>query len=173
MRKLSTSELGRKSVSEFHLSKKTPVIIVLDNVRSGLNVGSIFRTADAFLFEAIYVCGITAQPPHKEILKTALGAHETVAWKYFSRTMDAIEELKKNQYQVAAVEQTDKSILLSDFNPGKKTAIVFGHEVSGVNQEIIDACDVSIEIPQSGMKHSLNIAVCAGIVCYDLFMKLK
>lgn len=160
---------------EFRQSEKIPLVIVLDNVRSGYNAGSVFRTADAFRAEAIYICGITAVPPHKEILKTALGATETVSWKYFKRTEDALAALKKNGYSVFAVEQTDKSILLDDFatEKGRKYALVFGHEVDGVSNEVLPLCDGSIEVQQHGTKHSLNIAVCAGIVVYEMERKLR
>lgn len=175
MRKLTMSELGRKSVTEFKGAKKIPLIIVLDNVRSAHNVGSVFRTADSFLLEAIYLCGITAQPPHREILKTALGAASSVDWKYFQNTLDAVNELKKNGFQIISVEQTTKSIKLNDFIPAsdEKFAVVFGNEVSGVDADVISTSDFSIEIPQSGTKHSLNISVCAGIVVWDFFIKIK
>lgn len=172
MKKLKNFELGRKSVQEFRSAEKLPVIVVLDNVRSAYNVGSVFRTADAFLIEAIYLCGITAYPPHKEIQKTALGSTETVAWKYFSTTLEAVDELKKMDYKVFAVEQTEKSILLHNVKrqtSNDKLAVVFGHEVNGVQQEIIDVCDGCIEIPQEGTKHSLNISVSAGIVLWEIF----
>lgn len=162
-------ELNRKTVEEFKASEKIPVIVVLENIRSMYNVGSVFRTADAFLIEAIYICGYTAHPPRKEIDKTALGATETVCWKYFSKTKDAIEELKKNDFKVYAVEQADRSISLEkfeDINSGK-TALVFGNEVSGVEEETIVKCDGCIEIPQFGMKHSLNISVAVGIVLWE------
>jgi 23S rRNA (guanosine2251-2'-O)-methyltransferase len=173
MRKLTMPELGRKSVSEFRGSKKIPLIIVLDNVRSAHNVGSVFRTADAFLAEAIYLCGITAKPPHREIQKTALGATETVSWKYFQNTSDAIKELKENNFTIISVEQTTGSIQLNEFviATGKKYAIVFGNEANGVDEMIVSASDFAIEIPQSGTKHSLNISVCAGIVVWDFFIK--
>jgi tRNA G18 (ribose-2'-O)-methylase SpoU len=166
-------ELGRKSVLEFRDSKKNSLIIVLDNVRSAHNVGSVFRTADAFLTEVIYLCGITAQPPHREIQKTALGATETVSWKYFKTTLDAINELKENGYKVISIEQTTKSIALSEFIPSShlKYAIVFGNEATGVGDEAVKASDFAIEIPQAGTKHSLNIAVCAGIIVWSFFTK--
>ncbi|MEO5569644.1 MAG: RNA methyltransferase [Bacteroidia bacterium] len=175
MRKLTMPELGRKSVSEFKGAKKIPLIIVLDNVRSAHNVGSVFRTADSFLTEAVYLCGITAQPPQREILKTALGATETVVWKYFENTMDAIRELKENNFKIISIEQTNKSTRLNEFIPtsNEKYAIVFGNEVSGVGDDVIEASDAAIEIPQSGTKHSLNISVCAGIVVWDFFVRLK
>jgi tRNA G18 (ribose-2'-O)-methylase SpoU len=174
MRKLKNEELERKTVSEFKSSSKTPVIIVLDNVRSLNNVGSVFRTADAFLVEAVYLCGITGTPPHKEIQKTALGATESVSWKYFKKTLDALEDLKKNNYIVYAIEQAESAIMLNNFMPNKrqKLAIIFGNEVKGVEQEVIDASTDVIEIPQLGTKHSLNISVSVGIVMWDLFRKL-
>ena len=174
MRKLLNAELERKSVAQFKQSDKTPVIIVLDNVRSLNNVGSVFRTADAFLIEAIYLCGITGCPPNKEIQKTALGAAETVTWNYFKTTLEAIQELKQNEYKIYSVEQTEKAIMLNDFVPetNKKLAIVFGNEVKGVEQEVIDICDGVLEIPQLGTKHSLNISVSVGIVVWDLFNKI-
>lgn len=175
MRKLLNEELGRKSVDEFKDAPKTPIVIVLDNVRSLNNVGSVFRTADAFLIEAVYLCGITGQPPHKEIQKTALGATESVAWKYMENTLDAVEELKANGYLVYAIEQAESAIMLNNFMPSKrqKIAIIFGNEVKGVQQEVIDASTDVIEIPQVGTKHSLNIAVSVGIVMWDLYLKIK
>lgn len=170
MKKLSIDELDRKTVDEFKRSEKIPVIVVLENIRSMHNVGSVFRTADAFLIEAIYICGYTAQPPRKEIDKTALGATETVEWKYFTSAKDAIEELKNNQYKIFAIEQVDKSISLeklSEVNTGK-VALIFGNEVSGVEAGTIALCDGCIEIPQFGMKHSLNISVAAGIVLWEM-----
>jgi len=170
MKKLSMDELDRKTVEEFKRSEKFPVIVVLENIRSMHNVGSVFRTADAFLIEAIYICGYTAQPPRKEIDKTALGATETVAWKYFATTKDAIEELRKNEYRIFAIEQVDKSISLEKFSEENniKVALIFGNEVSGVEAETISLCDGCIEIPQFGMKHSLNISVAAGIVLWEI-----
>jgi 23S rRNA (guanosine2251-2'-O)-methyltransferase len=170
MRKLSMEELGRKSVEEFRQSEKIPVIIVLENIRSAYNVGSVFRTADAFLTEAIYICGYSANPPHKEIKKTALGAEETVTWKHFKTTEEAIEELKKKEYKVYAVEQAQGSYKLQavSFEPEEKIAVVFGNELRGVEQSTIHACDGCIEIPQLGMKHSLNIATAAGVVLWEL-----
>jgi len=173
MRKLQNRELGRKSIEQFRESDKSPFIIVLDNVRSHSNVGSVFRTADAFLTKCIYLCGITARPPHRDIQKTALGATESVAWKYFSRTSEAIYELKSDGYKIIAIEQTEGSICLGDFvvEPGNKYALVFGHEVNGVDQAIIDECDFVVEIPQFGTKHSFNIAVSAGIVLWEMNRK--
>ncbi len=170
MKKLSMDELDRKTVDEFKRSQKFPVIVVLENIRSMHNVGSVFRTADAFLIEAIYICGYTAQPPRKEIDKTALGATETVDWKYFSSTKKAVEELRKNEYKIFAIEQVDKSISLDMFAEAKadKVVLIFGNEVSGVETETISLCDGCIEIPQFGMKHSLNISVAVGIVLWEI-----
>lgn len=175
MRKLANAELERKSLEEFHQSSKVPIVIVLDNVRSLNNIGAIFRTADAFLIEAIYLCGITGTPPNKEIQKTALGATESVSWQYFKTTLEAIKELKEKKYAVYAIEQAQSAILLNEFKTAKnsKLAVVFGNEVNGVEQAVIDDCIGAIEIPQLGTKHSLNIAVSAGIVVWDLFLKLK
>lgn len=172
MRKLDNSELGRKSVEEFRSLEKLPIAIVLDNVRSAYNVGSVFRTADAFPVEKIYLCGITAYPPHKEILKTALGATETVTWKHSKSTLEVIHELKATGYKVYAVEQAEGSIILGNFKlqtPNFKLALVFGHEVDGVQQDVMDICDGCIEIPQGGTKHSLNIAVSTGVVLWEFF----
>lgn len=168
MRKLSMEELGRKSVEEFKESPKIPVIAVLENVRSAYNVGSVFRTADAFLIEAIYITGYTAKPPHKEIKKTALGAEETVDWKSFPNAAEAIDYLKSNDYKVYAVEQVESSISLEKFKTADKVAVIFGNEVTGVEQSTIALCDGTIEIPQLGMKHSLNIATAAGVVLWEL-----
>ncbi|WP_310555587.1 RNA methyltransferase [Flavobacterium sp.] len=173
MRKLENSELDRKSITDFKEAKKTPIIIVLDDIRSLHNIGSVFRTADAFLIEKIYLCGITAIPPNKEIHKTALGATETVAWEYAKNVLDVIENLKKEKISVYAIEQVENAIFLNDFKVenDKKYALVFGNEVFGVNQDAIKLCDGTIEIPQLGTKHSLNISVSAGIVVWDLFCK--
>lgn len=170
MRKLLMEELNRKSVEEFKRSEKIPVIAVLENIRSAYNVGSVFRTADAFLLEAIYICGYTAHPPHKEIKKTALGADETVRWRHFKNTGEAIEELKKEGYKIFAVEQASKSQKLHamHFKSTEKIAVIFGNEVTGVEQTSIEQCDGCIEIPQLGTKHSLNISVAAGIVLWEL-----
>ncbi len=178
MRKLSMDELNRKSVQEFKESDKTPVIVVLENIRSAYNVGSAFRTADAFLLESIYTTGYTAHPPHKQISKTALGADESVHTRHFADAAAAIDELKRNGYKVLAVEQAENSYPLHRFNTGdnEKIAIVFGNEVSGVEQSTILLCDGCIEIPQLGMKHSLNISVAVGIVLWELvrkFMKIE
>jgi tRNA G18 (ribose-2'-O)-methylase SpoU len=175
MRKLENSELERKSVADFKNSEKTPLIIVLDDVRSLHNIGSVFRTADAFLIEKIYLCGITATPPNKEIHKTALGATETVAWEHHKNVLDVIENLKKETVTTLAIEQVQSAIFLQDFEveKNKKYALVFGNEVHGVSQEAVALCDGSIEIPQLGTKHSLNISVSAGIVVWDLFQKMN
>ena len=175
MRKLKNEELNRISADEFKKAEKTPVIIILDNVRSLNNVGSVFRTADAFLIEAVYLCGFTGTPPHREIQKTALGATESVSWKYFPKTVEAVEELKKQEYKIYAIEQAEQAIMLNEFSPSQKEkiALVFGNEVMGVEQEVIDICDGVIEIPQSGTKHSLNIAVSVGVVVWDVFQKRR
>jgi 23S rRNA (guanosine2251-2'-O)-methyltransferase len=166
-------ELNRKSVEEFKRSEKIPVIAVLENVRSAYNVGSVFRTADAFLIEAVYLCGYTAFPPHKEIRKTALGADETVEWKHFKKIDEAFDELKKAEYKVYAVEQTENSCKLQAvrWKHEEKIAVVFGNEVTGVEQSTILQCDGCIEIPQLGMKHSLNVSVAAGVVLWELVKK--
>lgn len=171
MRKIRNDELGRKSLDEFKSAKKNPLIIVLDNVRSLHNVGSVFRTADAFLCEAVYLCGITACPPHREIQKTALGATESVLWKHFDNTREALTELKSSGYHIVAVEQVENAIPLNQFKPesDKKYALIFGHEVEGVNEKLFSHIDTFIEIPQSGTKHSLNIAVSAGIVIWEYY----
>jgi 23S rRNA (guanosine2251-2'-O)-methyltransferase len=173
MRKLLNMELERKTVEQFRISEKSPFVVVLDNVRSQSNVGSIFRTADAFLTKAIYLCGITAKPPHREIQKTALGATESVAWKYFPETIDAIYDLKSEGYKIICVEQAEGSVELQEMQieKGEKYALVFGHEVNGVAQDVIDLCDRCIEIPQFGTKHSFNIAISAGIVLWELNKK--
>jgi 23S rRNA (guanosine2251-2'-O)-methyltransferase len=173
MRKLQNSELDRLTPEQFKANDKMPVIIVLDNVRSHLNVGSVFRTADAFLIEAIYLCGITGIPPHRDIQKTALGATETVMWQYFDSTQEAITELKSTGYMVASIEQAENATMLNDinYNGKQKLAVVFGNEVYGVDQEIVSASDMVIEIPQFGTKHSLNISVSVGIVIWELVRK--
>ena len=170
MQKLSMEQLNRKTVAEFKRSTKTPVIAVIENVRSAYNVGSLFRTADAFLLEAIYITGYTAKPPHKEIKKTALGAEDTVDWKYFSNAAEAIALLKESEYTVYAVEQVQNSFSLEkvNFQSTEKIAVIFGNEVTGVEQETILQCDGCIEIPQLGMKHSLNIATAAGVVLWEI-----
>lgn len=174
MRKLENKELERKSVEDFKEAQKTPLIIVLDDVRSLHNIGSVFRTSDAFLIEKIYLCGITAIPPNKEIHKTALGATETVSWEYQKEVTQVIENLKKENVAVFAIEQVENAVFLQDFKTGKnkKYALVFGNEVYGVSQKAIEICDGAIEIPQLGTKHSLNISVSVGIVVWDLFKKM-
>lgn len=175
MRKLLNEELSRLTAEQMMQQQKLPLVVVLDNVRSHLNVGSVFRTADAFMVEAIYLCGITGTPPHRDIHKTALGATETVQWKHFASTDEAVQELKREGYSVIAIEQAEKAMMLNDFKPAedKKYAFFFGNEVEGVSQQVIDVCDNVIEIPQFGTKHSLNIAVSAGVVIWDVFSKLK
>ena len=175
MRKLENSELDRKSVADFRQSEKTPIILVLDDVRSLHNIGSVFRTADAFLIEKIYLCGITATPPNKEIHKTALGATETVVWEHHNNVLEVIENLKVNSVITLAIEQVESAVFLQNFKveKNKKYALVFGNEVHGVSQEAVALCDGSIEIPQLGTKHSLNISVSAGIVVWDLFHKMN
>ncbi len=170
MRKLQNTELKRKSVDEFRRSEKSPLVIVLDNVRSFSNVGSVFRTADAFLIECIYLCGITGRPPHREIQKTALGATESVTWKYFKKTSEAVIELRSLGFVIVGIEQAAGSVSLHDIKliKNKKYALIFGHEINGVDQDIINECDIVIEIPQFGTKHSFNIAVSAGIVMWEL-----
>jgi len=167
------SELNRKSVDEFKQADKIPVIAVLENIRSAFNVGSVFRTADAFLLEGIYLTGYTCFPPHKEIKKTALGAEDTVSWKKFANATEAIEDLKQNGYTIYAVEQAVNSVPLQDVNIDKadKIAVVFGNEVTGVEQDTIHLCEGCIEIPQLGMKHSLNIATAAGVVLWEIVRK--
>ena len=174
-RKLKLQELGRISVSEFKEAKKTPIIIILDNIRSLNNIGSVFRTADSFRIEKIYLCGITAQPPHRDIHKTALGSTETVEWEHVEDTVSLIEELQKEEIECYAIEQAENSLNLIDFQPNKEKiiAIVMGNEVDGVQQEVIDICNGVIEIPQIGTKHSLNISVCTGVVVWDLYSKIK
>jgi len=175
MRKLKNSELDRLSIEEFKESKKTPLIVILDNIRSLNNIGSVFRTSDAFLIEKIYLCGITAKPPHKDIHKTALGSTETVDWEYVENTLTLVEKLKAKNIKIISIEQAENATMLNDFTPDEETryAIVFGNEVKGVQQEIVNTSDVVIEIPQYGTKHSLNISVSAGVVIWDLFCKLK
>jgi 23S rRNA (guanosine2251-2'-O)-methyltransferase len=175
MKKLSMTELNRLSPEDFKSSEKKPIIIVLDDVRSAYNVGSIFRTADAFRIAGIYICGISARPPHKDITKTALGATESVDWKYFQEVRDAVTDLKNDGYKIYAVEQADQSIDLKEFTPegNTKIALVFGHEVFGVKDEIVNSVDGCIEIPQFGTKHSFNVAISAGIVLWDIIHKMK
>lgn len=175
MRKLKNHELERKSILEFKEAKKTPLIIILDNIRSLNNVGSVFRTADAFLIQKIYLCGITATPPHKDIQKTALGATESVDWEYVEDILVLIEKLKKEKVKVVSIEQAEQAQALDSFIPDndQSYAVVFGNEVKGVAQEVVDRSDACIEIPQFGTKHSLNISVSVGVVLWDLFVKLK
>lgn len=175
MRKLKNEELNRKSVKGFRISKKIPLIIVLDNVRSLNNIGSVFRTADAFLIEKIYLCGITASPPHKDIHKTALGATENVLWEYVHSTADIVQKLQSEGVSVWPIEQTEDSTSLDIFQPepNKSYAFVLGNEVRGVSQEVIDICNKALEIPQFGTKHSLNISVATGLVIWDFFIKTK
>lgn len=171
-RKLRNEELERLSTEQFKEAEKIEVVVVLDNVRSLLNVGSIFRTADAFLVQRLYLCGLTGAPPHKEIEKTALGATETVNWKHFESTLQAVSHLKEEGYQIFAIEQAEDSISLQSFRAqDAKIAVVFGNEVYGVEQEVIDVCNGVIEIPQLGSKHSLNVAVSAGIVLWQIALK--
>ncbi|MHC5354052.1 RNA methyltransferase [Myroides sp. LJL115] len=175
MRKLANSELDRINVQEFKEKEKTPLIIVLDDVRSLHNIGSVFRTCDAFLIEKVYLCGITATPPNKEINKTALGATESVEWEYAKDIVSVIEDLKQKNVNIQSIEQVENSVMLNEFTPvsDQKYALVFGNEVKGVSQKIVDLSDGVIEIPQLGTKHSLNIAVSAGIVIWDLFSKMR
>ncbi len=175
MRKLKITELNRISAEEFKAADKLPLVVVLDHVRSLYNVGSVFRSSDAFRVQAVYLCGITATPPQVEIHKTALGAEDSVDWKYFERTQDAVNELKSQGYSVQAVEQVEGSVMLQSFRPeeGKKYAIVLGNEVKGVQQEVVDLCDGCIEIPQFGTKHSLNVSVTAGILIWEMARKMK
>ena len=175
MRKLKITEMHRISTEEFKAAEKLPLVVVLDHVRSLYNVGSVFRSSDAFRVESICLCGITATPPQVEIHKTALGAEDAVDWKYYTRTQDALDDLKSAGWEVWAVEQAEGSVMLQDFVPeeGKKYAIVLGNEVKGVQQEVIDRCDGCIEIPQFGTKHSLNVSVTAGILIWEFARKMK
>jgi len=175
MRKLKNNELDRLSVDAFKEAKKTPIIIILDNIRSLNNIGSVFRTSDAFLIEKIYLCGITATPPHKDIHKTALGSTDTVDWEYAENTIELIETLKADHIKVCSIEQAENATMLNNFTPEANTtyALVFGNEVKGVAQDVVSASDVVIEIPQFGTKHSLNISVSCGVVVWDVFSKLK
>lgn len=175
MRKLKNSELVRLDIEGFKNADKTPLIIVLDNIRSLNNIGSVFRTSDAFLIKKIYLCGITATPPHKDINKTALGSTETVEWEYANDTISLIKKLKANNVHICSIEQAEKATMLNSFKPHKNTtyAIVFGNEVKGVSQEVVNLSDTVVEIPQYGTKHSLNISVSAGVVIWDMFSKLN
>jgi len=175
MRKLKNSELERLSNEDFKKAEKTPLIVILDNIRSLNNIGSVFRTCDAFLIEKIYLCGITARPPHKDIHKTALGATETVDWEYVESITELTEKLKNEGYKIATIEQADHAVMLHNFYPekNKKLAVIFGNEVQGVQQAVVSAADHCIEIPQYGTKHSLNISVSCGVVVWDLFNKIK
>jgi tRNA G18 (ribose-2'-O)-methylase SpoU len=175
LRKLKNSELDRKSVSEFKTAEKTPIIVILDNIRSSNNVGSVFRSSDAFLIEKIYLCGITAKPPNKDIQRTALGSTDSVQWEYIKDTISIVKELQEQGVYVASIEQAEDAILLNNFTPpvGKKLAIIMGNEVKGVQQEVVSESNSCIEIPQYGTKHSLNISVTCGIVLWDLLGKIN
>ncbi|MTI30014.1 RNA methyltransferase [Xanthovirga aplysinae] len=175
MRKLKIEELNRDTVEEFKNKEKTPLVIVLDNVRSMNNVGSAFRTSDAFAIEKLYLCGITATPPHRDIHKTALGATESVEWEHVQDTIDIIQKLKKEGYQIVSVEQAQNSVSLEEFRPkeNQKYCLIFGNEAFGVEDKVIEASDLCLEIPQFGTKHSLNISVSMGIVIWDVFQKMK
>ena len=175
MRKLRNIELGRLSVEEYKQSTKTPIVVVLDNIRSCNNIGSVFRTSDALLINKIYLCGITATPPNNEIRKTALDAEKSVDWEYSEHTEEVVKKLQQEGFKVYAIEQVENSIMLPDFQPAnnEKVALVFGNEVKGVKQSVVDLCDGSIEIPQYGTKHSFNISVSAGIVLWDIFQKIS
>lgn len=174
-KKIANEELNRVGLEEYKASEKLPLVLVLDNIRSLNNIGSVFRTADAFAIHKIYLCGITAQPPHREINKTALGATESVSWEYFEKTEIAVEQLKQEGYKIASVEQANNSTALNEFEISKndKIALVFGHEVNGVSQEVINSSNEVIEIPQWGTKHSLNISVSVGVVAWDIVHKMK
>lgn len=175
MRKLANIELDRLSVDAFKEAQKTQLILVLDNIRSLNNIGSVFRTADAFLIEKIYLCGITAKPPHKDIHKTALGSTETVAWEYVKDTLDVVKKLQSENIHVVSIEQAENAVMLNNFTvqPNSKYAFVFGNEVKGVAQDVVSASDTVVEIPQYGTKHSLNISVSCGVVVWDVFCKLQ
>lgn len=175
MRKLKNSELDRLSVDGFKNAEKTPIIIILDNIRSLNNIGSVFRTSDAFLIEKIYLCGITATPPHKDIHKTALGSTDTVDWEYAKNTLDVVKKLKTDGIKICAIEQAEQATMLDNFKvePNTTYALVFGNEVKGVAQNVVSASDVVIEIPQFGTKHSLNISVSCGVVVWDIFSKMN
>lgn len=175
MRKLLNSELERLNIDEFKNTEKTPLIVILDDIRSLNNIGSVFRTSDAFLVQEIFLCGITAQPPHREIHKTALGSTESVQWSYYEKIEEAVEKAKELNFKIYAIEQADDSISFDKFQVKKedKIAVILGNEVKGVNEHILPKIDGCLEIPQYGTKHSLNISVCAGIVIYELFQKLN
>lgn len=175
MRKLNVLEMNRISVDEFKKSKKCPLVVILDNVRSMYNVGSVFRTADAFRIEAIYLCGITSCPPHPEIHKTALGAEDAVDWHYSKEALETVRSLQQQGYRVLAIEQVEGSTMLQEFiaEQGKKYAIVLGNEVMGVSQNVVDSCDGCLEIPQFGTKHSLNVSTAAGIVMWEVRNRLN
>lgn len=175
MRKLKNSELGRIDVESFKKKDKISIIVILDNIRSLNNIGSVFRTSDAFLIEKIYLCGITAKPPHKDIHKTALGATESVEWEHIENTLDLIKKLQKENIKIVSIEQAENSTMLQNFEISKNQtyAVVFGNEVKGVQQEVVTASDYCVEIPQYGTKHSLNISVSCSIVLWDLFKKVK
>lgn len=174
-KKLKLEELNRISISEFKSAKKIPVVVVLDNIRSAFNIGSVFRTADALAVKGVFLCGITATPPHREIFKTALGASDSVDWKYFKNTIDSINELKRRGYEILSLEQVENSVILNEFEPSanSKYALVVGNEVDGVLQEVIDNSDICLEIPQFGTKHSLNVSVSTGIALWDIINKIK
>ena len=172
MRKLAMDELNRLTKDEYEMVEKLPVVVVLDNVRSLSNVGAVFRSADAFRIGELFLCGITACPPHREIHKTALGADETVPWRYFNTTAEACRELKERRYRIIAVEQIEGSVMLQDFKAEPNMAFILGNEVDGVSEEILPFCDGALEIPQQGTKHSLNVSVCSGIIMWDVFKQL-
>lgn len=175
MRKLTVEELNRMDIEEFHQSEKLPLVIVLDNIRSLHNVGSVFRTADAFRLQGVWLCGITACPPAAEIHKTALGAEDSVSWEYFEDTLDAVERLQREGYEVLAVEQVEGSLKLDTFriDPAKRYALILGNEVKGVRQDVVDAADAALEIPQYGTKHSMNVSVTAGIVMWEFERQMR
>ena len=175
MRKLTMPELNRLPLEDFQQTPKSPIVLVLDNVRSLHNVGAVFRTADAFALEKIYLCGVTGRPPHREITKTALGSTESVAWEYAATTLEAARQLQAAGYQLVAVEQTTASVLLPQFSPapGRPLALVLGNEVFGVDDEVLALCEAAVEIPQLGTKHSLNVGVAAGVVLWDVLGKMK
>ena len=172
MHKLTMDELHRLTKEEFEEAEKLPIVMVLDNVRSLSNVGAVFRSADAFRIGELFLCGITACPPHREIHKTALGADETVCWRYFESTVEACRELKSLGYRIIAVEQVEGSVMLQDFKVEPNTAFILGNEVDGVSEEVLPFCDLALEIPQQGTKHSLNVSVCSGIIMWDIFKQL-